>query len=89
MHAAFAFSRAHPQLTSHWIENSNYICVLAIDNEIELVKLLQQAQQLDIPTAYFTEEDLDNSLTAVALAPLSQSKQLCSSLKLALKEQSK
>lgn len=86
MHAAFRFATNYPHLTNQWIGNSEYICILEIENETALYNLWEKSKQKDIPTACFIEPDYDNSLTAVALSPGQESKKLCSNLKLALKE---
>lgn len=88
VHAAFRFAQEHPHLTEDWMKNSEYICVLEIENEMELEKLLGKARETNVATSVFNEADLDNSLTAIALAPGSESKRLCSQLPLALKDKS-
>jgi hypothetical protein len=85
VHGAFTFAQTHPHLTKEWLHISNYICILEIDNEVELVKLWEKSKQENIPGACFIEPDFDNSLTAIALGPGTESKKLCSHLKLALK----
>lgn len=85
-HCCFQFAFDHPHLTGAWIRDSNYICILEIDNEPELVKLWERAVKEDIATSRFIEPDFDNALTAIALAPGIKSKKLCSNLKLALKD---
>jgi peptidyl-tRNA hydrolase len=84
-HAAFRFADEWRHATNDWMDNSEYICILEIDNESELANLWERAQQENIPGSCFTEPDFNNSLTAIALAPGSQSKKLCSKLPLALK----
>lgn len=84
-HCCFQFAQEHPQLSNEWMRNSNYICILEIDNEAGLVKLAQEAEENNILISRFVEPDYDNSLTAIALAPGWQSKKLCSNLRLALK----
>lgn len=86
VHAAFTFGQEHPALTNDWLINSNYICILEIDNEEKLGELLSKAKQQNIPVSAFIEPDYDNSLTAIALAPTAASKKLCSNLRLALKD---
>ena len=85
VHAAFRFASDWPHLTNKWMDNSEYICILSVENEIELSELLQRADWSAIPNAAFKEPDFDNSLTAIALGPGPDSKRLCSHLKLALK----
>ena len=86
VHAAFRFASDYPHLTNRWLDNSEYICILEIENETELYNLWKMSEQKSIPGACFIEPDYDNSLTAIALAPGLESKKLCSNLKLALKE---
>lgn len=85
-HAAFSFNQEHPAIATEWFRNSNYICILETDNEEKLGDLLSKAKQQNIPASAFIEPDYDNSLTAIALAPTTESKKLCSNLRLALKE---
>jgi hypothetical protein len=67
------------------LDQSEYICILAAENEEELKNLMQQAAELYIPCEGFREPDLNDSLTAIALGPGIKSKSLCANLKLALK----
>ena len=82
-HATFSFSQDHPEVTKQWINNSNYIVVLEIENEEKLSDLLNRAQKLNIITSQFREPDLNNSITAIVLSPGDLSKQLCKKLRLA------
>lgn len=84
-HVAFAFAREHPDITHHWMDISNYIVIVNIENESKLLALLKKAIELNIVYSIFKEEDLDNQLTAIALAPGDNSRRICSSLPLALK----
>ena len=85
VHCAFEFSKLYPELTKNWMNNSNYICILEVDNEEMLFKLSNDSEQLDIKTAKFFESDLNNSLTAIALEPSDVSKKICRKFYLALK----
>jgi peptidyl-tRNA hydrolase len=85
-HAAFAFAIEHPQLTGEWFRDSNYICILEIDNEEKLLDLMERAKQQDISASIFREPDMDGQITAIALCPGIASKKLCSNLPLALKQ---
>jgi peptidyl-tRNA hydrolase len=84
-HSAFHFSQQHPEITSQWMTESDYICILNIDSEEELIKIIQKASQEDIKHSIFKEPDINNEVTAIALAPGQKSKKLCANLKLALK----
>jgi peptidyl-tRNA hydrolase len=84
-HVALSFREEHSELAVQWLKDSNYICILEIENEEELRNLQKKAAMLGIPNSSFIEPDFDNSLTAVAFAPVLESKKLCSNLKLALR----
>jgi peptidyl-tRNA hydrolase len=84
-HAQTEFSIAHPELYREWHNVSNYICLLAVDSEDKLKSILDKADKKEIKSAYFLESDLDNSLTAIALAPGTPSRKLLSNTKLAFK----
>lgn len=45
---------------------------------------MNQAEQLNIKTAAYREEDLDMQYTSIALEPGQKTKKLCQSLKLAM-----
>ena len=85
IHAAIQFKFEHPEISLNWFEKSNYLGLLSVANEEELIKLTQQAKELDISYSIFREPDIDNQITAIALAPGPKSKKLCSRLPLALK----
>lgn len=82
-HCAFQFAKEHPEVTSNWMNISNYICILESENEANLLELLSKANNEGIKTSYFLEEDFGNSLTAIALEPGNKSKKLCQKLPLA------
>jgi hypothetical protein len=86
-HAAFQFAQEHTDTTFNWMNNSNYICLLAANNERELCRLLEKANSHNIKLSVFREPDIDNQITAIALAPGIKSKKLCNNLKLALRDE--
>lgn len=86
VHAAFRFADEWRHTTNDWLDNSEYICILEIENEAALMALWEKAVQENIRCSSFREPDYNNSLTALALAPCPESKKLCSRLKLALKD---
>ena len=85
-HAAIQYIFEHPECAKNWFENSNYLGLLAVTNEQELVALVERAQHQEIKFSIFREPDIGNQITAIALEPGVKSKKLCSNLKLALKE---
>lgn len=84
-HAAIQFTQEHPDINKEWFQQSNYLCMLAAANEVELRKLIERAEMQNIKISIFREPDIDNQITAIALEPSCKSKKLCSGLKLALK----
>lgn len=86
MHAAIQFGMDHPGTNREWFEKSNYLGFLSVSNEEELLSLAEKANLLGIEYSVFREPDIDNQATAIALAPGSKSKKLCSRFDLALKE---
>ena len=85
IHAAIQFKFEHPEISLNWFEKSNYLGLLSTTNEEELKRLIEQAAEHGIAHSVFREPDIDNQITAIALAPGPKSKKLCSRLPLALK----
>jgi peptidyl-tRNA hydrolase len=85
-HAALHFMREHRDITEEWMSISDYIVILNIENEKELMQLVDKAKEHDIKVSIFREPDVDDQITAIALEPGIKSKKLCSNLPLALKE---
>lgn len=84
-HAMRQFTHEHPHVDKEWFHNSNFICLLTVQNERELHALMEKAAGQNIPCSFFREEDLDNALTAICLSPGRPTKKLVSNLKLAFK----
>lgn len=82
-HCAFQFAKEHPNITINWMENSNFICLLQVKNEEELIELAKQIYSENIAYSVFHEPDYNNSLTAVAAEPGQKTKELMKRLKLA------
>ncbi len=86
MHALRQFTAEHPEIDRLWFEQSNYLGLLSVANEIELYNLVERAQSQGIQVSIFREPDVGDQITAIALAPGTRSKKLCSNLALALKD---
>lgn len=86
IHAGIQFIFEYPEYAKNWYEQSNYLGFLSVPDEAALIGLIAKAKEQDIPCSVFREPDIDNQITAIALAPGMKSKKLCSNLKLALKE---
>jgi peptidyl-tRNA hydrolase len=85
IHAGIQFIFEHPEYAESWYKQSNYLGFLSVSNESELLELIEKARQLDIKISIFREPDIENQITAIALAPSPKTKKLCSNLPLALK----
>ena len=84
VHAAFQFSKEHPNIAINWMKKSNFICVLQIKNESELANLAVKTIKLNLAHSEFREPDYNNSLTAIAIEPGQKTKELVKNLRLAL-----
>lgn len=85
MHAAIQFQHDHPEYAKTWYRQSNYLGFLSVGNERMLQNIIEQAAKNDIQCSVFREPDIENQITAIALAPGPKSKKLCSRLPLALR----
>ncbi len=86
MHALRQFTAEHPDIDKQWFETSNYLSLLSVANEHELIKIIEKASLQDIKYSIFREPDIGDQITAIALSPGPKSKKLCSNLKLALRD---
>lgn len=84
MHALQEFSIQHPDITKEWYSKSNYLGLLSVKDEHDLVVLMCKATGKGIRTAVFREPDIGDQVTAIALEPSPMSKKLCARLPLAL-----
>lgn len=85
-HALRQFIDEHSEIDKQWFERSNYLAVLSVRNEQELLDLIDKASRKDLKYSIFFEPDLKYEITAIALEPGKESKKLCGKLKLALKD---
>lgn len=85
-HAAFQFAYEHRPLAAQWLEESNFLIILSVADEIELFRLGQRADKANLPVTYFNEPDIDDELTAIAVAPSPKTVELMFELPLALCE---
>ena len=82
-HCAFTFAIEHFEITKNWINISNYITILEINDEYNLNIFLSKIKERNIIYSVFREPNMNNEITAIALEPGEKSKKLCRSLKLA------
>lgn len=83
-HAAFAFALEHPHLTKRW--GNSYLILLEAEDLRSLQRFLAHTKLAGLTTSEWHEPDLDDQLTAVAIAPSEASKILCSEYPLMLHE---
>jgi peptidyl-tRNA hydrolase len=86
-HAALAFSVKHPEITKVWHTESNFLVILTVEDEDALSDLRDTARQRGITHIAFTEPDLDDEFTALALEPSLDAEKLVANLPLALREE--
>lgn len=84
-HVMRQWSEEHPELDQEWFRASNYLAVLAAQDEKHLYDLVDKAHKNQVNIAVFREPDLGNQVTAVAFEPSSRSQKLLRDLPLALK----
>lgn len=85
-HAAIQFQHEYPKLAKNWFHNSNYLIFLSVNNEEELKSLIDRAKSENIQISVFTEPDINNEITAIALEPCIKAKKLTSGIPLMRKE---
>jgi hypothetical protein len=86
MHAAIQFQYDYPEWAKSWFDNSEYLALLAVNNEKELQDLAFVFKCKDIDYSAFFEPDINNQMTAITVEPSIRAKKICSQLPLALKE---
>lgn len=85
-HAAFQFAYEHRPLAAQWLQESNFVVILSVENEIALTEFGKHIESHHIPVTWFTEPDIEDQVTAIALAPSPKTVELCADLPLAMRE---
>jgi hypothetical protein len=85
VHAAFHFSHDHPSVVQPWVVQSNYLVIVQVANEDQLLDLITQASERGLIRTAVREPDLNNDATAVAIQPGKEASKLCANLPLALR----
>jgi peptidyl-tRNA hydrolase len=83
-HALQQFNAEHPDVAQAWFKESNYLALLAAPDEARLARILMKAERRGLRASAFREPDFGDALTAIALAPCSESRALTRDLPLAL-----
>lgn len=81
-HAMRLWNEEHKEKDDQWYKSSNYLALLAVENEKDLLSLLEKAEERNILCSYFREPDLDDEITAIVLEPGVDSRRLTSYIKL-------
>lgn len=84
-HAAIDFCMEHPSIAKQWHKDSNYLVCLNAQNEYHIQNLMRRCEELKIPYTIFIEPDIDNELTAIAIAPTEKTNKITGALPLAMK----
>lgn len=85
-HAIRQFTADHPERDAEWFTGSNFLAWLSVADEVELMRLVVQAQDLGLRWSAWREEDVGGAITAIAIEPHSKAAELCKGLSLALSE---
>jgi len=86
VHSSNRFAYHHPELHREWIEKSEYVVNLSIDNEEKLQRLYYKLQDNGAVVVAFHEPDIDNQLTSICYYGTPELRKITSNLKLALSE---
>lgn len=84
-HSAIQFIYDHPEIAKQWYNVSNYLVLLSVKNQKELLDLVDIFNQRGIHISKFYEPDLGDELTSIAIEPTSRARRLVNSLPLLLK----
>lgn len=83
VHAAFRFAHDWPETVHEWVEESNFLVIVAAP---EIAPIVGRCNEEGLRYSIAVEPDLDNQWTAVALQPGVDARRLCANFPLALKE---
>jgi len=86
IHAAQEFAVKFPTINKEWQQNSNYLGLLSVRNEVELKRLASKAVKKGLAVSLFCEPDVNWRVTAIAIAPSKKARTLCKGLPLGLRE---
>ena len=85
-HVMRQFTADHPDRDAEWFKSSNYLALLSVETEVELMRLLVKAADIGLRCSAFREPDIGGQITAIAIEPSTQTVELCKNIPLALKE---
>lgn len=82
-HAAVQFQHQHPEYAKLWHDTDNRLVLLSVKDEAALLEIKAKAIAQNIPYSIFLEPDMGDQYTAIALAPLQETRAITKNLKLA------
>jgi hypothetical protein len=85
-HAMRQFTADHPERDGEWFTSSNYLALLSVADEVELMRLISLAKDHGLRWSAFREPDVGGQITAIAIEPHPKTAELCKDLPLALRE---
>jgi predicted lactoylglutathione lyase len=83
-HSIAEFAHQYPNQFSDWIQNSNYLISLSVDDEEKLQRLFYKLQDNGAHVVAFIEPDIDNQLTSICYYGTPELRKLTDKLDLAL-----
>jgi len=84
IHSSSRFAYHHPELHKEWIEKSEYVVSLSVDNEEKLQRLYYKLLDNGATVVAFHEPDICNQLTSICYYGTPELIKITSNLKLAL-----
>ena len=84
-HAIRQFTADHPGIDAEWFQTSNYLALLSVKDEVELMRLIVQASDAKLNWSAFREPDVGGAITAIAIEPHPLATEMCKNIPLALK----
>lgn len=86
VHASFLAYNTFPELVEKWLKDSNYLVIVAVPSEDDLIQLYTEARLgREVRAVLVREPDLGDEATAVAFEPGDEARRLCANFPLALR----
>ena len=84
LHSSSRFAYHYPELHREWIEKSEYVVSLSVDNEEKLQRLYYKLLDNGADVVAFHEPDIDNQLTSICFYGTPEMRKITQKLDLAL-----
>ena len=86
IHSSSRFAYHYPDLHREWIEKSEYVVSLSVDNEEKLQRLFYRLQDNGAIVVAFHEPDIQDQLTSICYYGTPELRKITQNLDLALEE---